>query len=441
MSDENNPIRENPAKSVDLKTMLGRVVSKAKKQPVRVGGAVVCILFLAMMFSGESKVDQHPLVKPKIAFEEDKKQMVGVKESVDPRDVWTAQVEQGVKKATEELTRKLEESNTAKNAELAKMQTELKELKRGLGQQQEAISRKELEESLSLSNPPVAPVIIQKSSKSLGFFSKGYGEKKKNIKEYIPSGTFARAVLLSGVVVGTGTESQSNPEPITLRLTDAGIFSKGGRIEQIKEAILIGSCEGDLSSERAKCRLQTLSLENNKGEIIERQIEGWIFGEDGRNGIKGFVVDKSSDLMRMAVINGVLGGASSFLQSQSTKGIFPISPLTGQQNALSSASQLKSGAASGAGNAFSKLADFGIKRFDAMSPQIVIASERKVNVLFKKGVDLNGEFEPEPITAADGNLGVSNNRKLPATAQSKAIGQAMKQARQEMVQDEVGVSF
>ena len=145
--------------------------------------------------------------------------------------------------------------------------------------------------------------------------------------------------------------------------------------------------------------------------------------------------------MRMAVINGVLGGASSFLQSQSTKGIFPISPLTGQQNALSSVSQLKSGAASGAGNAFSKLADFGIKRFDAMSPQIVIASARQVTVLFKKGVDLNGEFEPEPVTAADGNLGVSNNRKPPETAQSKAFGQAMQQVNQGMAQDEARASF
>jgi conjugal transfer pilus assembly protein TraB len=195
------------------------------------------------------------------------------------------------------------------------------------------LQRQELEESLRQSNLVVTNEAsrIDVTSKSLGAFSKEYNTKKKNIKSYVTSGSFARAVLLTGVVVGTGTNTQSNPEPVMMRLTDASIFSKGKRTEQIKEAILIGDCSGDLSSERAKCRLQTLSLENFKGEIVERPIQGWIVGEDGRNGIKGMVVDKSSDMLRMAMLNGVLGGMSNFLQNQSTKGIFPISPESGQQ--------------------------------------------------------------------------------------------------------------
>ncbi|XVN42250.1 MAG: hypothetical protein RCG15_06935 [Candidatus Rickettsia vulgarisii] len=42
-----------------------------------------------------------------------------------------------------------------------------------------------------------------------------------------------------------------------LRLVDTANFSKGYKTRQIKEAILIGSCSGDISSERAKCRLET----------------------------------------------------------------------------------------------------------------------------------------------------------------------------------------
>ena len=172
-----------------------------------------------------------------------------------------------------------------------------------------------------------------------------------------------------------------------MRLTDAGIFSKGKRTDQIKEAILIGDCSGDLSSERARCRLQTISLENDKGEIIERAIQGWIVGEDGRNGIKGMVVDKSSDMLRMAMLNGVLGGMSNFLQNQSTRGIFPISPISGQQNALGGMSQLKAGVKSGAGDAFQRW-QILMERFNSMSPQIV-ASGREVDVVFQHGVDLN----------------------------------------------------
>lgn len=39
----------------------------------------------------------------------------------------------------------------------------------------------------------------------------------------------------------------------------------------------------------------------------------------------------------MAVVNGVLGGMAQFFQNQATNSVFPISPITGQQNALKAA--------------------------------------------------------------------------------------------------------
>ncbi|KJV75458.1 bacterial conjugation TrbI-like family protein [Orientia tsutsugamushi str. UT76] len=49
---------------------------------------------------------------------------------------------------------------------------------------------------------------------------------------------------------------------------------------------------------------------------------------------------------------------------------------------------LQSGAYAGASNAFDKLADFAIKRADSMSPVVLIASGRVIDVVFKKGFDL-----------------------------------------------------
>ncbi|KJV55057.1 bacterial conjugation TrbI-like family protein [Orientia chuto str. Dubai] len=59
-----------------------------------------------------------------------------------------------------------------------------------------------------------------------------------------------------------------------LQLLNTAILYDEYKTDQIKKAILIGSCNGDISSERAKCRLETLSVINNKGEIIE--VEGWL---------------------------------------------------------------------------------------------------------------------------------------------------------------------
>nr|WP_230597599.1 TraB/VirB10 family protein [Orientia tsutsugamushi] len=194
------------------------------------------------------------------------------------------------------------------------------------------------------------------------------------------------------VVVGTGINSSSSPEPIVLQLLDTAILYDEYKTDQIKKAILIGSCNGEMSSERAKCRIETLSVINKQGDIIEKQVEGWLIGEDGRSGIKGIVVDKSSKVVKMAALNGVFSSIAKFLQNKAIKpDMTPtLNLVTGghQQQEFQIGDALKSGVCSGASNAFDKLADFAIKRADSMSPVIVVASGRVIDVVFKKGFDL-----------------------------------------------------
>jgi len=412
-------------------TTLSALIRGLKKRPIVVSASLgLVFIFLVICASGDD-VKPHELAVSAVPFENTDDQMVGVKESVDPRDVWVADTTQKVEGIVGGLSSKIDTIKEEQDQEALKIQAQMQELKTLLAKQQELIERRELEDSLRLSNPSNDQINIEgrpkRRQKLLGHYHREYKNQKKAIEDYIPAGSIAKAVIVQGVVVGTGSNTQSNPEPILLRLTDAGLFSKGKRTEQIKEAMLIGDCSGDLSSERAKCRLQTLSLENFKGEIVERPIKGWIAGEDGRNGIKGFVVDKSSDMLRMAMLNGVLGGFSSFLENQSTAGVFPISPISGQQNALGSMSQLKGGMASGAGNAFSKMADFVMERFDSMSPQIVITSNREVAVVFQNGIDLKIEQNSESEQTADGNLENNyNNPKVAKTAQAEAFEKTMK---------------
>ncbi|WP_258230665.1 TraB/VirB10 family protein [Orientia tsutsugamushi] len=193
------------------------------------------------------------------------------------------------------------------------------------------------------------------------------------------------------VVVGTGINSSSSPEPIVLQLLDTAILYDEYKTDQIKKAILIGSCNGEMSSERAKCRIETLSVINKQGDIIEKKVEGWLIGEDGRSGIKGIVVDKSSNIASMAALNGVFSSIAKFLQSKAIKpDMLPTLNLVagGQQQELQIGEVFQSGAYAGASNAFDKLADFAIKRADSMSPVVLIASGRVIDVVFKKGFDL-----------------------------------------------------
>jgi conjugal transfer pilus assembly protein TraB len=139
-------------------------------------------------------------------------------------------------------------------------------------------------------------------------------------------------------------------------------------------------------------------LVNKEGKIIEKgKVEGWVMGEDGRSGIKGMVVDKSSDVARMAILSGILSGLSQFMQNQAMNGKVLALPIGGSSNGKNLGAQdaLKVGTFTGGSNAFDKLADYAIKRAEQMSPVIVIGSGRVVDIVFKKGFGLKSDNDGE----------------------------------------------
>jgi hypothetical protein len=221
----------------------------------------------------------------------------------------------------------------------------------------------------------------------------------KNIDNYVPAGSYARAVLTSGVVASTALQSSSQPQPIVLRLVDDGHLPRGFD-SAMKDNVLIGACYGDLSSERVMCRLETMSWVEKDGVTVEKKVEGWVIGEDGRPGLRGEVVDRSGEAVRDTMIAGMLSGLSGFLKQEATSSVYPVSPF-GQTNALKGKQALGGAASTGAGNALDKLAEFSIKRAEQMQPVILIASGRVVDVVFKSGVDIRPELAAPSLTLID----------------------------------------
>ncbi len=228
---------------------------------------------------------------------------------------------------------------------------------------------------------------FQKASPKILHLSASGVSDVHHARDYVVSGTYAKAVLTAGVTVSTAVSSQGQPQPIIMRLQEGGNMPRGWK-SKVKDAVLIGSCFGDISSERALCRLQSLSLIQKDGKVFETPVEGWIIGEDGSPGLRGTVVDPSGKVVREAFLSGILSGMGSFFKNSAQSAVYPVSPF-GQTNALKNDDVLKSGAAQGASNALEKLADFSIKRAEAMSPVLVVHPGRVVDVVFKKGFSLN----------------------------------------------------
>lgn len=403
----------------DFSNKLSELIAILKNKPVILVAGISIVMILIFYYFSEPAI-----VKSANSQEErtSRMEISGVAKAVDPRARWTEEVLNEVKDMKNRLESLIESKAVETKAQIDNFNQKL-ELLENQSQSNFSTGAENTNTSSQIRLQDLADDTQELESRTASLVEKrrlGYVKRvgsniKKDIKDYITTGSFARGVLLTGAVVGTGTNNAVAPEPIMLRLVDTAIFSKGNKTEQIKEAILIGSCSGDISSERAKCRLETVSLLNRNGDIIEKSVEGWIIGEDGRPGIKGVVVDRSSDVARMAVLNGVLGGIAQFFQNQATNGVFPISPITGQQHAMKAKDSLKGGIYAGAGNALEKLADFAIKRAESMSPVIVVASGRVVDVVFRKGFDLKQDETEEnirllPPTTTDYSQNTANNQ-------------------------------
>jgi conjugal transfer pilus assembly protein TraB len=225
------------------------------------------------------------------------------------------------------------------------------------------------------------------------------GTLLKNVDNYVPAGSYARAVLTSGVVASTALQSSSQPQPIVMRLVDDGHLPRGFG-SAMRDNVLIAACYGDLSSERVQCRLESMSWVEKDGVTVEKKVDGWIVGEDGRPGLRGEVVDRSGEAVRDTMIAGMLSGLSGFLKTEATSSVYPVSPF-GQTNALKGKQALGGAASTGASNAMDKLAEFSIKRAEQMQPVILVASGRVVDVVFQKGVDIRPELAAPSLTLID----------------------------------------
>ncbi len=209
-------------------------------------------------------------------------------------------------------------------------------------------------------------------------------KKEKRSGFVIPKGSFVRAVLLSGVDAPAGGKAMGNPHPVLLRITDRAILPNRWKAD-IKECFVIGSAYGDLSSERAYIRLESLSCVKESGKAVEAQVKGFVAGEDGKVGLRGRVVTRQGQILARTLIAGFLEGVAKAFRYSSTNLI--ISP-QGAVSAINPDQVAQVGIASGAAEAARKLADFYMKLANQMFPVIEVNAGRRVDVVFLSEVRL-----------------------------------------------------
>lgn len=205
----------------------------------------------------------------------------------------------------------------------------------------------------------------------------------------LPTGSFARAVLLSGVDAPTGGLARTNPHPVLLRVMELAQLPNHYR-SRVKECFVTAAAYGDLSAERAYMRLEKLSCVMKTGEVLDLAVKGYVTGEDGKNGFRGKVVSKQGQLIARALFAGIASGMGSSIAKSYAQ--VATSPL-GTVQTVDPADIAKTGVATGVSNALEKIADFYIERANELYPIIEVDSARIGEIVLTDAVTLGEAFE------------------------------------------------
>lgn len=214
------------------------------------------------------------------------------------------------------------------------------------------------------------------------------GPTRRTLDHYVPAGSYAPAIVLTGADAKTGTENLANPIPVVLKLTGPAFGpSDGSRTTRInlEGCRVMGSAVGDLSSERVSVRLDAISCVRG-GEVLEASVAGYVSGQ-GQQGVRGRLFSRAGPAVTNAAIaaalEGVAGAAGGAGQT-----IIGLDGATGGDVAANLPLTLGAGAAGGAAM---RLADYYIDRAEQISPVVSLYAGTHVNVVFLEGVNLGSE--------------------------------------------------
>ncbi len=213
--------------------------------------------------------------------------------------------------------------------------------------------------------------------------------EKNKYAGFLPAGSFADVVLLSGVDAGASEYTRTNPQPIFMRVQSDAILP-GDAKYGLATCFVGGTAYGDLSSERANIQLTRLSCVDKKRKLmLEAPITGYVSDADGKQGLRGKVVRRNGAIMAKAVLAGFASGATELLsaagQTQTLTG-------SGMVTQIDPTTLTQSGLYTGAGKAAEILAEMYIKEAKSIFPVIEIPNGRKASITVTVGSAL--EWQP-----------------------------------------------
>ena len=212
-------------------------------------------------------------------------------------------------------------------------------------------------------------------------------EKKREEEEdtiYLPSGTWAEGLLLTGFHAPTELAGKKAPPVILIKLLDLAVLPNDLQTD-LEGCYVLAEVRGDLSSGRAIPRVYRLTcLAHDGSALIDEEVYGEVIDSDGKVDLAGHTVLKAGPLFWRYFLAGALEGAAQGIE-ESTYSL-SSSPLGAVYSPRISFKDIaKRSAGKGFSEATNKLSELYLSLIQKTPPMIEVGALKNVTVLFTKG--------------------------------------------------------
>ncbi len=212
---------------------------------------------------------------------------------------------------------------------------------------------------------------------------------------YLPGGSMARSILLTGVDAPVG----GKPFPVLIALREAFNTPNSYRLP-LRGCFALGKAEGNASSERADIQVVRMSCVLPGGKAFEQDVTGYLVADDGKQGIPGKLVEKQGRKIALAALAGIGSGlARAFGQQEVTNVVTESGAIT----STVTGDALRFGLAKGAEGAATELQRYFEKHAERLVPVVEVEAGKKVTLIMLSGVKVPGL---ETVGKADVRRGI-----------------------------------
>lgn len=212
-------------------------------------------------------------------------------------------------------------------------------------------------------------------------------QAKLLIEHGLPTGSMIQGVLINGMDATAG-RGKGNAVPALVRVKKDAVLPNR-YIQAVKECFIIVSGVGNLATERAEMRGETLSCIFKDGAVVDGPLSAYVVGEDGKSGLRGRVVSKQGSVIARSIAAGFFGG----LGKQLAPSQVPSLDISGgdetkyQVPNVGNASKIA--LANGMGSSLDRVSNFYMDLAEQMVPVIEIDAGRQVTLI------LNNKFQAQ----------------------------------------------